>query len=132
MKKILYSFSLLICILTQYRVLSETYWAKIDETKTEKWYIDLESIEKDANYIDYWTKLEYKKPKNKTKYIYTHNVSECYRNLISITEMVRYNSNNSLIEHQSSRNMVQFTPIIPGSSLMKIHNLACKSATFKY
>lgn len=132
MKKIATSLILLILIFSQSPVFSEVYWTLIDTTKTEKWYVDIESIEKDANYIEYWVKIGYKKQKNQTKYLYVFMVSECYRNLLSVGEMIRYKTNSEFIEHHSSKNMIQFTPVIPETSLSKVHNLACKSATFRY
>lgn len=110
---------------------SYVIWTKITEDKDAVWFVDLESIELDSNYIDYWSKIKFKKTKKNTKFIYAHIISDCYRSLISVTEMSRYNVDENFLEHHSSRNYVQFTPVLPDTALFKVHKLACRSATFR-
>ncbi len=128
-------FLLFISLIMPYQTISAKDWFKLNIIDKDKiWYINVKSILQNGKYTYYWCKVIYLKPESlpskNMSYTKVHFISDCYRNLMSITEIIGYSKNKKILFRESSKNFNELNPIIPNSTYQSLHNLVCKYALY--
>ncbi len=129
-------FLLFTCLAVFDNAVAAKDWFKLNiNDKDKQWYINIKSIIQNGKYTNYWCKIIYLHPKGLPKknisYIKIRFLSDCYRNLISVTELVGYSKNNKILFRESSKNLNTLNPVIPNSIYQSVQDSVCKYALFQ-